>query len=504
MLALAAPPLHDHSPAHTAPVTAGKTPIVRSKAAARRAPSSASLNSAALASSTASSSSFSSSSSLSSTTVVPSSASRSTSSVSHFRSEPSLTAKRQSLSPKSSQPKLADPETSHKNLHSSSSSMLASSPAKDDSISDLQSYPTTDLLRLLASLLNRIATANDGISSAPPHGLHQAGSRQSSGMEHPPIWQSLFTASRVALSTPTSSLTFHARNIPSISLQAYLLRILRYCPTTNEVFLSLLVYFDRMSKISQEATGTRFVIDSYNVHRLVIAGVTVASKFFSDVFYTNSRYARVGGLPQAELNQLELQFLLLNDFRLSIPPDEMQRYWEQLIRFSQAQDAPEGQSIPAAPGPPVSASRPLQSMGAFDAYGGVVVRDNAPCPDPQAPRNATPKRYRSSDVQIVERRVLPDEEEDRDRESSVCSETDTDAETDDEPTIRPAHSCASSDTQSLFSNDASEADVDGDDYGDAELPRDSQRPVPPAHHRWSSAASSVDSSIDGDRLMASP
>lgn len=58
-----------------------------------------------------------------------------------------------------------------------------------------------------------------------------------------------------------------------------------------------------------------FAIDSYNIHRLLIAGVTVASKFFSDVFYTNSRYAKVGGLPQSELNQLELQFLLLNDFR---------------------------------------------------------------------------------------------------------------------------------------------------------------------------------------------
>ena len=37
-----------------------------------------------------------------------------------------------------------------------------------------------------------------------------------------------------------------------------------------------------------------FVVDSFNIHRLVIAGVTCASKFFSDVFYTNSRYAKVG------------------------------------------------------------------------------------------------------------------------------------------------------------------------------------------------------------------
>lgn len=34
-------------------------------------------------------------------------------------------------------------------------------------------------------------------------------------------------------------------------------------------------------------------IDSFNIHRLIIAGVTVGSKYFSDVFFTNSRYAKV-------------------------------------------------------------------------------------------------------------------------------------------------------------------------------------------------------------------
>lgn len=139
--------------------------------------------------------------------------------------------------------------------------------------------------------------------------------------DSPPI-ASLLTASSQALSSPSATLCFHARNVPAITIEAYLLRILKYCPTTNEVFLSLLVYFDRMARIGLEAQkggsvhsrpgtsrsaggtvgGTRqqdgaearpFAIDSFNVHRLVIAGVTVASKFFSDVFYTNSRYAKV-------------------------------------------------------------------------------------------------------------------------------------------------------------------------------------------------------------------
>lgn len=34
-----------------------------------------------------------------------------------------------------------------------------------------------------------------------------------------------------------------------------------------------------------------------------------------------------------ELNQLELQFLLLNDFKLVIPLEEMQRYADQLLVY---------------------------------------------------------------------------------------------------------------------------------------------------------------------------
>lgn len=166
---------------------------------------------------------------------------------------------------------------------------------------DIHSYDPQDLLRLLASLLNQIATTNDNITGRDMHASTAYQSHPSSPnsptyeSHHPPIWRTLTTASRSALAS-NMSLTFHARNVPTISLEAYLLRILKYCPASNEVFLSLLVYFDRMSKLAKDACGRAFIIDSYNIHRLVIAGVTVASKFFSDVFYTNSRYAKVSAL----------------------------------------------------------------------------------------------------------------------------------------------------------------------------------------------------------------
>ncbi|KAJ7508028.1 cyclin-domain-containing protein [Mycena galericulata] len=202
---------------------------------------------------------------------------------------------------------------------------------------DLSSNASQELLHCLASFLSDMAAENNRVSSDPPPSTFPTSMDETLDLH---IWNTLTTASQTAYSTPGFLLTFDADNIPSISLEAYLLPIQKYCPNTNEVFVSILVYFDRMSKLAA-ATNRKFIIDSYNIHRLVIAGVTTASKFLSDICYPNSRWAKVGGLSQPELNELELQFVLLNDFCLVIPRDEMQRYAEQLLvnrRISAAQD----------------------------------------------------------------------------------------------------------------------------------------------------------------------
>lgn len=213
--------------------------------------------------------------------------------------------------------------------------------------------PVGDIIEMVAGLLTKITTTNDR--------QHEHLHRQIPPPEG---------ASGLSQQT-TSVLAFHGKNVPSISILSYLSRIHKYCPTTYEVFLSLLVYFDRMTEkvnagpmlslrqanqqsleranaeleaASSSATPAEaqdqsrasvqaatpppsgslgkpaetpvrqsqppsppqqdlesdpynlshfFVVDSFNIHRLVIAGVTCASKFFSDVFYTNSRYAKV-------------------------------------------------------------------------------------------------------------------------------------------------------------------------------------------------------------------
>jgi hypothetical protein len=272
---------------------------------------------------------------------------------------------------------------------------------------EISSMPVTDIIEMVAGLLTKITATND----SQHENIHR----------HIPPLEGTANLSPQA----SSVLAFHGKNVPSITILSYLTRIHKYCPTTYEVFLSLLVYFDRMtemvnrrpiqrrrnrvdsasamaldsrsqsrntsthrltvvtpplssgiaaqdSKSPESSTASSlqldddeeddfsnfFIVDSFNIHRLVIAGVTCASKFFSDVFYTNSRYAKVGGLPLVELNHLELQFLLLNDFRLSITVEELDAYGTMLVEFYAREVVAQQQHQQAAMAA-ASVSRPL-------------------------------------------------------------------------------------------------------------------------------------------------
>ena len=210
---------------------------------------------------------------------------------------------------------------------------------------EISAMPVADIIEMVAGLLTKITTTND---RQHEHTQRHIPNPEDTSNMHPQT---------------SCVLAFHGKNVPSITILSYLSRIHKYCPTTYEVFLSLLVYFDRMTEMvnkgflrsrerqasdlpgataesaaaatprspasSTSASRQRadtsptsgsmspedrrseaqlpaspgrgvpgeisqfFVVDSYNIHRLVIAAVTCASKFFSDVFYTNSRYAKV-------------------------------------------------------------------------------------------------------------------------------------------------------------------------------------------------------------------
>jgi hypothetical protein len=261
---------------------------------------------------------------------------------------------------------------------------------------EISGMPINDIIEMVAALLTKITTTNDlqhdalNRNAAHIRQAQAAASRSEEGTDNSAEHMSPLSSSVLA---------FHGKNVPAITILSYLSRIHKYCPTTYEVFLSLLVYFDRMtervnamvlkaeedrrqqlaqapipqsveqapadpdtvmrddsgdsdetdsdladdddeeveedrpSRRVREGSGgaptgvstpshsstpfpipqaTYFVVDSFNIHRLIIAGVTCASKFFSDVFYTNSRYAKVCSTSSPRNKSGSLTFPVFN------------------------------------------------------------------------------------------------------------------------------------------------------------------------------------------------
>ena len=105
---------------------------------------------------------------------------------------------------------------------------------------EISAMPVTDIIEMVSGLLTKITTTNDRQHEhihrhiPPPEGA-------------------------TGLSQQTTSvLAFHGKNVPSITILSYLSRIHKYCPTTYEVFLSLLVYFDRMTEMINSGTLSSF------------------------------------------------------------------------------------------------------------------------------------------------------------------------------------------------------------------------------------------------------
>lgn len=95
---------------------------------------------------------------------------------------------------------------------------------------DIAGFPVQTLVQIVSDLLESIILTNDALMS----------------LKDAPLTH------------------FHSRAKPTIPIHAYLSRILKFAPFSNEALLSLLVYFDRI------ALKRQYAVNSWNAHRLLI------------------------------------------------------------------------------------------------------------------------------------------------------------------------------------------------------------------------------------------
>lgn len=120
---------------------------------------------------------------------------------------------------------------------------------------------------------------------------------------------------------------YHGLRPPNISILKYLERIHKYSNCSPSCFVVGFIFIDHLVHKQPDVP-----LISLNIHRLLITSTMVATKLLDDVHFNNAFYARVGGITNSELNNLEIDFLFRLDFRLQVTSNMFEGYCTHLER----------------------------------------------------------------------------------------------------------------------------------------------------------------------------
>ena len=118
---------------------------------------------------------------------------------------------------------------------------------------------------------------------------------------------------------------FLTDSLQSITINDYLHRLVKYTQAESSTLIAMLIYIDRLCELNN------FIVNSYNVYKILFSSLIMAIKYNEDEFYDNKFYAKVGGLSLKEMNNLEINYLSLIDFKLYISEEVFDTYFENLV-----------------------------------------------------------------------------------------------------------------------------------------------------------------------------
>ena len=125
---------------------------------------------------------------------------------------------------------------------------------------------------------------------------------------------------------------FHSGSVPPFTVPDYGARIVDTARYGSLGVMSGLVLLGRYV----HATGRLPTL--LDIHRLLLICVTVAMKANSDYFLKNSAMARIGGVPLAELNFIELEFVTVLNFSCIVTATEMNSVCDLFLNWRQTDD----------------------------------------------------------------------------------------------------------------------------------------------------------------------
>lgn len=113
---------------------------------------------------------------------------------------------------------------------------------------------------------------------------------------------------------------FRSVKKPNITIKDYLLRIKMYSKCGD---VNLICSYIHINNLINE---NKIIVTEYNIHRLLLVSVMICCKFYEDNYYDNKWWSSIGGISLLEINNLELQYCALIQFKLYIDSEEYKKY----------------------------------------------------------------------------------------------------------------------------------------------------------------------------------
>lgn len=123
------------------------------------------------------------------------------------------------------------------------------------------------------------------------------------------------------------TMCFYSPRVPSVSLKHYIHRLHKFFHCSEECFILALIFLRRATKGS-----TSLVVCNRSVRRLLFATVMLAAKVHDDKSASNKYYAKVGGMPVAEVNKMELSMLQVLGWKTCVERSEYELYRELVLQ----------------------------------------------------------------------------------------------------------------------------------------------------------------------------
>ena len=120
----------------------------------------------------------------------------------------------------------------------------------------------------------------------------------------------------------------YSKNIPVLSLNKFLVRIMKYTECENNTLIVAYLYI--MKLIENES----FVLGINNAYRLLLGAVVLAKKVLEDIRFNNAYYCDIGGISVNELNMIEYSLCTIRiNFDVNLKMEDVNKVYSQIICF---------------------------------------------------------------------------------------------------------------------------------------------------------------------------